>query len=197
MILLPLLLATTLGQYDPDYPPPPPPPPPPSWRYRPAPPAQGGYEPARGGLGLVWMPLGVTGFSEATGNTGSFPEGQLNVELRPPTGGARLRAGFEYAEVARSVEVGLKYDFNDRGQVRPFVGVALGAGSIDPLSDWHATLGASVGVDLFVTRDFFFSMELKGKRFSGGDRRSDGWFYDPFGYTASQTSFQLGFGIYL
>ncbi len=196
MILLPLLLATTLGQYEPDYPPPPPPPPPPSsFRYRAAPPPA--HDAPRGGFGLVWMPLGVTGFSNASGVSGSFPEGQLNFELRAPQGGARLRAGLEYAEVARSMEIGLKYDFNDRGQLRPFVGVALGAGSFDPLSDWHATVGLSAGMDLFVTRDFFFSMELKGKHFSGDTQRGGGWFYDPFGYSATQTSFQLGFGIYL
>ncbi|HZZ86237.1 MAG TPA: hypothetical protein VFE30_17030 [Anaeromyxobacteraceae bacterium] len=194
MILLPLLLATTLGQYEPDYPPPPPPPPPPTWRYRPA--QQYGNEAPRGGFGVVWMPLGVTGFSDVTGASGSFPEGQLNLELRAPIGGARLRAGLEYAQVARSVEIGLKYDFNDHGQVRPFVGVALGAGSVDPNSTWRASLGASAGVDLFVTRDFFFSMELKGKRFSG-DRPQGGWVYDPVGYSYAQTSLQFGFGIYL
>lgn len=191
MILPLLLLATALGQYDPGYPPPPPPP---SWRYRPVQPYAS--EAPRGTFGVVWMPLGVTSFGDASGSSGSFPEGQLDFELRAPTGGARLRAGFEYGEVSRSVEVGLKYDFNDRGQVRPFLGVSLGAGSVDPDSTWRASLGASAGVDLFLTRDVFFSLEVEGKRY-GGDRQQGGGMYDPMGDGFAQASFRLGFGVYL
>jgi hypothetical protein len=126
---------------------------------------------SRGQFGLVWMPLGGTSF-------GSWKEDQewsekyaglLALELRGQTGGARLRFVGEYGPVIRVGEIGLKYDFNDRGVLRPFLGVGVGAAKLDEDYGfdprWCVALSGSVGLDFYLTRNLFFTGELKGRGF--------------------------------
>jgi hypothetical protein len=152
---------------------PPVPPPEPYAAPAPAPPAPryarpyvapyGGYG-ERGVVGLVLMPGATT-----TRDRGNHAEatGAIALELRGPrTGGGRVRFGYEAAPFGRIADLALKYDFNDNGEVRPFLAVGAGAASVDPEPGWHFTAAGSAGVDLYPTRNFFVTVELKQRIFT-------------------------------
>jgi hypothetical protein len=126
-------------------------------------------------------------------NTNATGTGAIALELRPQVGGGRLRFGFEASRFGRVAELALKYDFNDGGQVRPFLALAIGGASIDPDPGWRVAASISGGLDLFVSRDFFFSLELKERGFA---RRSAAAAYglEPGGL--AQTAFFMGVGLY-
>ncbi len=188
------------------YPPPPayvPPPPAPraAPRYAPPPPAWAGpREAPRGQLGLVLLPGSVSrlegspGYSDSTGALG------LSLELRGPWGGERLRFGFEGSGDARLMDVGLKYDFNDGGILRPFLSLALGGASIDQTSTLpidsglYFTVAGSLGLDLYVSRNLFLTFELKQRGFMVRTVAPDG--YTDLS-TLRQTGFFFGVGLYL
>ena len=124
----------------------------------------------RGLAALVLMPGGTT---VDRGDTTDGAVG-LGLELRGPTGGGRLRFGYEYSRPVSLIDVSLKYDFLD-GPVSPFLALGVGAAALDPVlmgiaSDeehvWRATGSISGGVDIFLTPDLFASVELKARAFS-------------------------------
>jgi hypothetical protein len=150
----------------------------------------------RGQLGLVWMPLGGTSIGNWDGGQEWYDKyaGLIALELRGPTGGGRLRLLGEYGPVVRLAEIGLKYDFNDRGVLRPFLGVGVGAARLDPDygfdPGWRAALSGSIGFDFFLTRNLFFTGELKGRGFL---ERHDS---EPSSSNVSQLAAFFGAGIY-
>ncbi len=87
-------------------------------------------------------------------------------------------------------EVAFKYDFNDGGQVRPFLAVGLGGADVDPLPGWRFEANAAVGLDLYLTRDLFFTAELKRRAFA---QRSDAAQFTDL----HQTAFFVGVGFFL
>jgi hypothetical protein len=154
----------------------------------------------RGHVGLVLMP-GVTTIDRA--HTADAV-GALGLEFRGspgPVGGARLRLGFEYARLGsfvgvrrygRVFDASLKYDFNDRGMIRPFLTLGAGAASIDQDPGWRATGSVSSGLDLYPARDFFVTLEVKHRLFTH-DAGSRGLQIS----SLHQTSVFAGIGIYL
>jgi hypothetical protein len=185
------LLALQLAQ--PAYYPPPPPPyyPPPPPRYYPPPPA---YEP-RGMLGLVFMPLGSSSLaSDVQGyQTAAEAHGALALELRGQRGGGRLRLGMEFNRHDRIMDVSLKYNFLDRTPVQPFLTLGLGAATLGPEDVWRGTFSASLGIDVFMTRDFFITAEAKGRAFSDLSPADPSNFY---GSGVSMATVLLGAGVY-
>lgn len=176
-------------------PPAPPAEPPPAAYAAPAPapapwPAPGAPEAPRGQVALVLMP----GSSTLDRGESGDAAGAAALELRGLYGGARLRLGFEYTRYTRVAEAALKYDFNDRGVIRPFLALGLGAARFDR-SDleggWHPSGSVSGGIDLYLAPDFFLTAELKQRAFtydtgSGLDVSS-----------LHQTSIFVGAGFYL
>lgn len=166
---------------------------PPPAPYAPAPYYPPPAPPKRGVVGLVWMPLGTTtigGFDQPDTSHGM---GAVALELRDTGSGARARFDFEYGPAARVAELALKYDFNDWGVVRPFLALGIGAGTADPDPRWRAEVAASVGVDLFLTPQLFFTAELRGRRFAdlgGGD-------VEPPSGGLAQAAALFGIGVYL
>jgi hypothetical protein len=145
----------------------------------------------RGNVGLVLMPGATT-----RRDRGNHAEGALALalELRGDHGGGRVRLGFESMSFGSVADVALKYDFNDRGEVRPFLAVAVGAASVDPEPGWHVAASASAGVDLYPTKDFFVTLELKQRAFT---RRSTGVAAGLEQSGLPQTAFFFGVGLYL
>jgi hypothetical protein len=90
-------------------------------------------------------------------------------------------------------DVALKYDFNDWGVVRPFLALGVGAGNVDPDPRWRAEVVASVGVDLFVTRQIFFTAEFRGRRFADLDATRT----EPQSTGLAQVAALFGIGLYL
>jgi hypothetical protein len=183
------------------YPPQVNPPPPPAAPYPPpaAYPPQAEPPPveSRGQFGLVWMPFGGTSLRDATQNTRWTNKyaGLVGVELRGESGGGRVRLSGEYGPAVRIYEVGLKYDFLDQTPFHPFLGVALGAASIDHhlgfSTDWRPQINGVVGVDLYLKRDFFLTAEVKVRGFGQLDA-------DPVTVSRlGQVSALIGAGIYL
>ncbi len=176
----------------PDRPPAPPPdalPPPPRYAPRysaPWPPPSPPREP-RGLVGLVLMPGGT---SVDRGRTND-PAGSFGLELRPPAGGIRLRLGYEASQPVRALELGLKYDFFDGGPVRPFLALGVGGASLDVDPGWSPSASLAGGVDLYLTRNLFASLEVKQRAFSQDTRNG----YEPVSH--HQTSFFFGLGFYL
>jgi hypothetical protein len=176
------------------------PPPPPAWRPSP-------YEEVpvhrerRGQLAFVFLP----GLSSATGlpDSASNPVhlngersdsiGALALEIRGQHGGARLRFAGQWTSFGRIADVTLKYDLLDDGPLRPFLGVGVGAATVDPETDWRACASIVGGVDLYLSRNVFLTAELQGRRFSrrasaaGGLETTD----------VKQTAALFGLGIYL
>ncbi len=196
MILATTVLALSLAQGYPPYPPPgytPPPPP----GYQPAPryyPPQHQAMP-RGLVALVFMPIGSSTLSSDLQGWQSTAEwqGALALELRAPRGGGRLRFGGEFSDHDRILDVSLKYNFLDWSPLQPFLAIGAGAGRLGPETDWRATASISAGVDLYLTRDFFLTVELKGRGFA--DRSA----YDPgnvYGSGVTMTTALLGAGVY-
>jgi len=198
MTLTAAMLALSLAQGYPPYPPPgytPPPPP----GYQPAPPRY--YPPqqqpgmSRGLVGLVIMPIGSSTLSSDLQGWQSTSEwqGALALELRPPRGGGRLRFGGEFSDHDRIFDVSLKYNFFDWSPLQPFLTIGAGVGRLGPEADFRATASISAGVDFYLTRDFFFTAEAKGRGFA--DRSA----YDPdnvYGSGVTMTTVLLGAGVY-
>ncbi len=179
-----------------------PPPPPPA--AVPAPPARYGYAPryaapwaaapapSRGILGLVLMPgVSSTPYDYAHDGSGA---GAVALEVRPDYGGLRLRLSFDGSRDARAAEVAIKYDFLDWTQVRPFLALGVGGGAVDPDPEWRMTASIGGGVDLYVTRDLFFTVELKERAFAA---RAESAAYGLDTGTLHQTAFFMGVGLYL
>jgi hypothetical protein len=170
----------------------PPPAPAPSYAPRYAPqPWQGPPASAerRGLLGLVFMPGGTT-FNRGHTIHGT---GAAGLELRAPSSGARLRLELEYARDVRVADAAFKLDLIDDGLIRPFLAVSAGAARLLITDDraWHPTGSVSAGVDLYIERDFFFTIEAKQRAFTHDT---------PSGLKFSsvhQTSVFAGVGIYL
>jgi hypothetical protein len=194
MMLATALLALQLAQPYPPYPPPPPrytPPPPP--RYYPAAPPQA-YEP-RGMVGLVFMPLGSSSLSSDVQGYQTYTnaQGALALEIRGQRGGGRLRLGMEFSRHDRILDVSLKYNFLDRMPLQPFVTLGLGTANLGPETAWRGTFSASVGLDFYLTRDFFFTAELKGRAFSDLSPNDAANFYGP---GVSMATALFGAGVY-
>jgi hypothetical protein len=150
------------------------------------------YRGDRGNVGLVLMPGATTRRERGDHAEGA---GAVALELRGDHGGGRVRLGFESMSFGSVADVALKYDFNDRGEIRPFLAVAVGAASVDPEPGWHLAASASAGVDLYPTRNFFVTLELKQRAFT---RRAPGT--AAYGLEQSglpQTAFFFGVGLYL
>jgi hypothetical protein len=174
----------------PSYPAPPPSyaaPPPPRYQPRYAGGWQGPPPERRGMLGLVLMPGATTFDRNRTNDT----TGALGLELRGPFGGARLRGLFEYTRDSRIWDASLKYDFNDRGEIRPFLAVGLGGADLRDGQGFRPTGAISAGVDLYFARDLFLTVELKQRAFTQDG--PDGW----QGSALHQSSIFAGVGIYL
>jgi hypothetical protein len=169
---------------------------PPAPSYAPAPSYQPRYgatyaaprrEP-RGQLGIVLMPGTATVDRGASGDGA----GAVALELRGFSGGARLRLGFEYTRFTRVADVALKYDFGN-GPLRPFVALGLGGARFERADlerAWHPSASISGGLDLYLDRDFFVTLEAKQRAFTHDT---------PTGLEASaihQTSFFVGAGFY-
>jgi len=138
----------------------------------PAPPAVTAPAPpeeSRGHVGLVLTP-GVAAFPSSAGYAWdqTKPVGQIGLEFRGSDGGARVRFSAEYTNFGRIGELSFKYDFFDGFFFRPFLSVGLGIASINPDPGLRAAGSASGGVDLYITRDFFLTGELKGTVFTQG-----------------------------
>ena len=132
----------------------------PRYGYAPAP---APYRPERRGLlGLVLMPGATT---VDRGHTGEAT-GAAALELRGPVGGARLRFGYEFSREAHAADAGIKYDFFDRGQIRPFLALSVGAASLARDPGWGPSGAVSGGIDLYVLRDLFATIELKERWFT-------------------------------
>lgn len=153
-------------------------------------------EGARGQLALVLTPgrttdpaLGIHGGHELERFAGAAA-----LELRGRRGGARVRAQYQYTEIGRIAELGLKYDLFDRTPLRPFVGIGVGAAAVDPDTRWHASGSLFAGIDLYLDRNAFLTAEIQGRRFA--NRSSD----SARALDVSerrQTSVLVGLGIYL
>lgn len=159
------------------YQPPPQPYPPaqpyPAQPYPPAPP-QPAYQP-RGQFGLVWLPFGATTLRDSDQHkewTNKYA-GMVALQLRGQTGGAQFRLSGEYGPALRVAEIGLKYDFNEGGVIRPFLGVGIGGARLDNRlgfdDSWRAELSGALGIDLFLTQNFFLTGELKARGFARTD----------------------------
>ncbi len=118
--------------------------------------------PRRGPLGLVLMP----GASSVDRGHTSDPTGAVALELRAPFGGARLRFGYEFSREAHAADVGLKYDFLERTPIRPFLAVGIGGASLAQDPGWGPSASISGGLDLYVTRDIFATVEVKRRAFT-------------------------------
>lgn len=143
--------------------------------YGPHPPAHAEHPSRRGEIGVVWLPLGTARLF-TPGDRDAAPvdaAGLLALELRAQTGGGRLRLALEYASFGRVGEVGFKYDFNDGGALRPFLVIAAGGARLDGEDDLRFAVAGSVGLDLYLGQNAFLSAELRGRRFTEGDRSLD------------------------
>jgi hypothetical protein len=121
--------------------------------------------------------------------------GALALEIRPFSGGGRLRFGFEGGSFGRVIEGGAKYDFFDRGPIRPFLAAAVGGAAIDQNNAWRLEGAASAGLDLYLSKDFFATFELKERRFV--QHSSSGSYYGLAPAPLYQTAAFAGVGIYL
>jgi hypothetical protein len=122
---------------------------------------------SRGHVGLVFMP-GVSAFPNYHGFNGTKAEGQIALEFRGSEGGARVRLTAEYTSFGKIGELSFKYDFLEGFFFRPWLAVGLGIASINPDPAVRASGSASAGVDLYISRDFFLTGELKGRLFTEG-----------------------------
>lgn len=181
----------------PGYAPPPAPgyAPPPAPTYVPPPPRSGyygvPYAATRGIFGLVLMPGVVSSLTRPREGEGA---GALGIELRPLYGGGRLRLGVEGGSFGRIAELGVKYDFLDPGPIRPFLALGVGGAAIDPDPTWRFEGSVAAGIDLYASRDFFFTLELKERFFA--ERSADAYYGLDAGHL-HQTAFFFGVGLYL
>jgi hypothetical protein len=96
------------------------------------------------------------------------PEAQVALEFRGSEGGGRVRLTAEYTSFGKIGELSFKYDFFEGFFFRPWLAIGLGISSINPSPAVRASASASGGVDLYITRDFFLTGELKGRVFNEG-----------------------------
>jgi hypothetical protein len=201
------LLALSLSQ--PYYPPPPPPayppPPPPSYpppAYAPPPqyrPPQQAQVPPRGMVGLVLLPLGCSylTYDSPYGYSGyqswADAHGGVALELRGQRGGGRLRLGAELTRHDRIYDASLKYNFLDWSPLQPFLSLGVGAAMLGPERVWRGTLSVSAGLDFYVTRDLFVTVEAKERAFSDLSPYSAENYYGP---GVGMSSVVVGAGIY-
>jgi len=157
--------------------------------YPPAAPPHAERAEPRGQVAIVLMPGTATLDRGTTNDTA----GAAALELRGDQGGARLRLGFEYTRYTRVVEAALKFDFNDRGVLRPFLAMGIGGGRFeraDLQRAWHPTGSVSGGLDLYLERNFFLTAEVKQRAFT----QDTGHGLDVS--SVHQTSFFVGAGFY-
>lgn len=121
----------------------------------------------RGHVGVVFMP-GVSAFPSFTRLDETKAQGQIALEFRGTEGGGRVRLVGDYTSFGRIGELSVKYDFLDGFFLRPFLALGLGIASINPDPGVRASASASAGVDLYLSRDFFLTGELRGRVFTEG-----------------------------
>ena len=93
-------------------------------------------------------------FSRLRGGLVSARETALNISASP---------------IVKEIgELSFKYDFFEGFFFRPWLAIGLGISSINPSPAVRASASASGGVDLYITRDFFLTGELKGRVFNEG-----------------------------
>ena len=122
---------------------------------------------SRGHVGLVLTP-GVTSFPAHNGFDKAEEALQLALEFRGSEGGGRVRLTGEWASIGKIAEVSFKYVFLEEVFFRPWLAIGLGVASVNPDRDARASGSGSVGLDLYVSRDFFLTGELKGRVFTKG-----------------------------
>jgi len=123
---------------------------------------------SRGHVGLVLMP-GVSAFPASDrGLQTSKPEAQVALEFRGSEGGGRVRLVGEWTSFGKIGELSFKYNFFDDFFFRPWLAIGVGIASINPDASIRAAGSASFGLDLFLSRDFFLTGELKGRAFAVG-----------------------------
>ncbi len=158
----------------------PPPPAPPQSQPAPSPAVAAASPPpseSRGQIGIVLMP-GVSAYPAHTGMglDETKAEGQIALEFRGTDGGARIRLTGEWTAFGKIGELSFKYDFFDGFFFRPFLAFGLGVAWINPDAELRADAelrgagSAAAGVDLYISRDFFLTGELKGRVFTNGTR---------------------------
>jgi hypothetical protein len=146
-------------------------------------------------VGLVLLPVGSSYLaSDYQGyQTYSEAHGAVALEVRGQRGGARLRLGAEFNRHDRIYDVSLKYNFLDWSPLQPFLTLGVGAGMLGPEEVWRGTLSVSAGLDFYVTRDLFISLEAKERGFSDLPRYSA---QDYYGTGVGMSSVVLGAGVY-
>jgi len=156
----------------------------------------------RGMLGLVFMPLGTARLDAPDLATTYDPEvhGALGLEIRSPYprgpfSGGRFRFGGELSEHDRIFDVSLKYNFFDWSPFQPFLTLGVGVGHLSPESEWRSTYSASAGIDFYLTRNFFLTMEFKGRGF-GDPSRTAIAAGDSYGNRVTQGTALFGLGVY-
>ncbi len=164
-----------------------------SWAYPSAPRVLPTAAPeSRGHVAFVFMP-GVSTFPSYARFDRGKPEGQIALEFRGTTGGARVRVAGEYTSFGKIGELSLKYDLFDRFFFRPFLAVGLGVASINPDPDLRAAGSASAGIDLYLSKDFFLTGEVKRRLFM---ERTQGEAHGLVVSDRKQTSLLVGMGFY-
>src|SRR5438270_7616896 len=146
----------------------------------------------RGHVALVFMP-GVSSFPRYTNIQETKPEGQIALEFRGNDGGIRFRLAGEYTSFGKIGEASFKYDFFDGFFFRPFLAIGIGVASINPDADLRAAGSASLGVDLYLGRNFFLTGELKERMFMEG---TNGAAHGLITSDRRQTALLAGMGFY-
>jgi hypothetical protein len=146
----------------------------------------------RGHVGLVLMP-GVSSYPSNHGLDGSKAGAQVALEFRGSEGGARVRLTGEWVSFGKIGELSFKYVFLEGVPFRPWLGIGVGIASINPNPDVRASASGSVGVDLYISRDFFLTSELKGRVFTQG---TEGPAHGLAISDWKQLSFHAGMGFY-
>jgi hypothetical protein len=147
---------------------------------------------SRGHVGLVLMP-GVAAYPTFTRFKDTTAQAQIALELRGDDGGFRVRLVGAYTSFGKIGELSFKYDFFDGFFLRPFLAIGLGAASINPDPAVRATGSGSVGLDVYITRDFFLTGEIKEGLFMQG---TQGPAHGLVTSDSRQTSLLAGFGFY-
>jgi len=168
----------------------------------PRPPADRYASQTRGMVGLVFMPFGTSRLTAPDFDTTYDAEvhGALALELRSPYpyspfSGGRFRFGTEISRHDRIFDVSFKYNFFDPGPFQPFLTLGVGVANLSPESDWRSTFSASAGMDFYLTRNFFLSLEFKGRGF-GDPSRASVAAGDSYGYDVTQATALFGLGVY-
>ena len=146
----------------------------------------------RGHVALVFTP-GVSSFPRYTNIHETKPEGQIALEFRGNDGGMRFRLAGEYTSFGKLGEASFKYDFFDGFFFRPFLAIGIGIASINPDAEIRAAGSASVGLDLYLGRNFFLTGELKERMFMQG---TDGSAHGLVTSDRRQTALLAGMGFY-